>query len=261
MQLIKLKFLAQQRELKWLMLNKQRKLFHSSREKLTIWLACRRVWFLVSMYRIWIMGSKLILSSNQSRETLWVLDTCHIVGLLPLIIMLITVSLSSNTYNIAMDWEILTFESTLLNMKQFRTVVHVWSFRLILGALARRGVMQQVSLYPWILGFIGLILGALEHFYNQIPKSRAGISSIRRPASRESIPASVELCETEVCFLHIQLIGTNVWLPKMHKIPPDVDFESSESPAKSESWNNPNLLCCVVFPTWQYCLSSLVWWM
>ena len=33
MQLIKLKFLAQQRELKWLMLNKQRRLFHSSRVK------------------------------------------------------------------------------------------------------------------------------------------------------------------------------------------------------------------------------------
>ena len=36
--------------------------------------------------------------------------------------------------------------------------------------------------------------------------------------------ASVELCETEVCFLYIQLIGTNVWLPKIHKKPPNVDF-------------------------------------
>ena len=58
---------------------------------------------------------------------------------------------------------------------------------------------------------------------------------MRKPASREIISASVELCETEVCFLHTQLIGTNVWLPKMHKRPPDVDFESSRSPAKSES--------------------------
>ena len=30
------------------------------------------------------------------------------------------------------------------------------------------------------------------------------------PASKEMISDSVELCETEVCFLHIQLIGTNV---------------------------------------------------
>ena len=73
--------------------------------------------------------------------------------------------------------------------------------------------------------------------------------------------ASVELCETEVCFLHIQLIGTNVWLPKTHNVPPEVDFESSRSAAKSESWNSPNLHCLAVFPTWQYCLHSHVWWM
>ena len=30
------------------------------------------------------------------------------------------------------------------------------------------------------------------------------------PATKEMISDSVELCETEVCFLHIQLIGTNV---------------------------------------------------
>ena len=66
---------------------------------------------------------------------------------------------------------------------------------------------------------------------------------------KEMISASVELCETEVCFFHIQLTGTNVWPPKMHRIPPNVDFESSRSPANSESWNNPNLHCCPVFPT------------
>ena len=41
-------------------------------------------------------------------------------------------------------------------------------------------------------------------------RSRAEIPSMRKPASREIISASVELCETEVRFLHIQLIGTNV---------------------------------------------------
>ena len=92
-------------------------------------------------------------------------------------------------------------------------------------------------------------------------RPRAGIPSMRNPASRENISASVELCETEVCFLHIQLVGTNVWLPKMHKSPPDVDFESSRSPAKSESWNSPNVHCLAVFHTWQYCLYSHVWWM
>ena len=57
------------------------------------------------------------------------------------------------------------------------------------------------------------------------------------------------------------LFGTDVWLPKMHNVPPDVDFESSRSPAKSESWKSPYLHCFDVFPTWQYCLCSHVWWM
>ena len=51
-------------------------------------------------------------SIEQPIESNWVLETCIIVGLLPLIIILITASLSSNTYNKASrlaDW---TFEGT-----------------------------------------------------------------------------------------------------------------------------------------------------
>ena len=51
-------------------------------------------------------------------------------------------------------------------------------------------------------------------------------------------------------------LETNVWLPKMHNVPPEVDFESSRSPA----WNSPSLHCLAVLPTWQYCLYSHVWW-
>ena len=40
-----------------------------------------------------------------------------------------------------------------------------------------------------------------------------------------------------VCFLHIQLKGTTVRLPTIQKILPEVDFESSRSPEKSESWD------------------------
>ena len=40
-------------------------------------------------------GSKLTPSKSQSSATLWVRDTCLIVGLLPLMIVLITASLSS----------------------------------------------------------------------------------------------------------------------------------------------------------------------
>ena len=52
-------------------------------------------WFLVSTYLILNLGPMLILSNNQSIATLWVLDTCLIVGLLALTIILMTASLSS----------------------------------------------------------------------------------------------------------------------------------------------------------------------
>ena len=58
---------------------------------------------------------------------------------------------------------------------------------------------------------------------------------MRKRASRKITTISVELCETDVRFLRIQLVGTNMSLPKMHRIPPGVDFESSKSPALSES--------------------------
>ena len=57
---------------------------------------------------------------------------------------------------------------------------------------------------------------------------------------------------SDVCFSHIQLMGTNVRLPSIHKTSPEVDFESSKSPAKSESWNKASRQCWAVLPTWQY---------
>ena len=85
-QLIKLEFWAQQVELKWLMLNKWRRLFHSSRVKLPS-VKMSASWWLVSMYRIFLnLESRLIFSNNKSKATLWVLDTCLMVGLRAFII-------------------------------------------------------------------------------------------------------------------------------------------------------------------------------
>ena len=63
-------------------------------------------------------------------------------------------------------------------------------------------------------------------------QARARNPSIRNPTSNEIVPDSVVLWDTDVCFLHIQLIGTNVRRPKMHETLPEIDFESSRSPAK-----------------------------
>ena len=92
-------------------------------------------------------------------------------------------------------------------------------------------------------------------------KPRASNPSIRSWASNEIISDPVELWDTDVCFLHIQLTGTNAPLPKkIHKTAPEVDFESSRSPTKSECWNNPCLQCWAALPTWQHCRNSFVWW-
>ena len=90
--------------------------------------------------------------------------------------------------------------------------------------------------------------------------SRTGIPSMRKPVSREIISESVEPCDTHVCFLHIQLIVTNVRVPNTHNVPPGVDFESSTSPAVSKSWNSHNLNCWTVFPTWQCYLYAHISW-
>ena len=106
-QLVKLKFWEQKSKVKCLMLNKWRRLFHSFSQyvcEVGVW--CRHIWF-----ESWVV-SRLILSNNQSRTTLWVLDTCLIVGLPLAMIILITASLSSKIYSIAPNWEDFAFEET-----------------------------------------------------------------------------------------------------------------------------------------------------
>ena len=63
----------------------------------------------------------------------------------------------------------------------------------------------------------------------------AGTPVNNKPSSHKIICASVLLCETAICFLQDQPLNTNVRLPKMHKILPEVDFKTARSPAGSES--------------------------
>ena len=183
---------------------------------------------------------------SASRATLWVIETCLIVGLLLLIIILIKVSLSSNTYNKAFGARIghLKEQNQCLSSHRFYCEICGVCFHYS-QVFPDRSEIREI--FP-------------RTETSRSHSSRAGKPSILSPVSREMISDSVELCETAVCFLHIQLIGTNVWLPKMHKVPPEVDFESSRPPAESESWNSPSLHCLAVFPTWQHNWYSLVWW-
>ena len=112
-------------KLKWLMLNKHKRWFHSSRVNFPL-VNMSASCFLVSMYLIWILVSKLIRSNNQSRATLWVLEPCLIVGLLPSIIILITASLSSNTNNKVSWREELAFEE--IKSTWSRSSIIPWEF-------------------------------------------------------------------------------------------------------------------------------------
>ena len=228
-------------ELKWLMWNKHKRWFHSSRVKFPL-VSMSASWFLVSMYLIWILESKLIRSNNQSRAARWVLETWLIVGLLPFMIILITASLSSNTYNKASWCEHWTFEGTRSTLSKI--IDHVSRLLApVIRVRANNGSHRSITVLSWFWVMFPRTKTTRSH------KSRAGILSNLNPASKEMISDSVELCETVVGFLHIQLFGTNVWLPKTHNVPPEVDFESSRSPAKSESWNSPSLHCFAVLPT------------
>ena len=192
-------------------------------------------WFLVSMYLIWILESKLIRSNDQSSATLWVLETYLIVGLLPFKVIFITASLSSNTYNKASWCENWTFER--IKSTTFKSLITLWDclrLWIVWGGEQTSRLFNKGS--PRSARFWA-VSPKTETIRSH--RSRAGIPSNLNLASKEMISDSVELCETEVCFLHIQLIVTNVRLPKIHKIHPEVDFESSRSPAKTESWNNP----------------------
>ena len=144
-------------------------------------------------------------------------------------IILITASLSSNTCNKASWYEDGTFEGIKSTLS--KSLITLWD------CLRFWFVWGQTTGLPFYDGSELCFQGLKQ---SDPIKSRKGMPSNLNPASKEMISDSIELCETEVCFLHIQLIGTNVWLPKTHNVPPEVDFESSRSPAKSEENDDDN---------------------
>ena len=113
-------------------------------------------------------------------------------------IILITASLSSNTYNKASwraDW---TFEGT-----ESMSFLHI---------------DLPCEIYDVCLHIIHQVAPIYLKHERRFQRtetirshnSRASKPSNLNPVSKEIISDSVELCETAVCFLHIKLIGTNV---------------------------------------------------
>ena len=160
--------------------------FHSSRVQIPL-ASMSASWFLVSMNLIWILESKLIRTNNESRATLWVLQTCLIVGLLPFMIILITASLSSNTYNKASWWEDWTFEGTKSTLS--KSLITLWDClrRWIVwgGEQASRLFTTGLPVLSWFWVVFPRIETIRSH------RSRAGIPSNLNPASKEMISDSV----------------------------------------------------------------------
>ena len=73
--------------------------------------------------------------NNQARATLWVLDTCLIVGLRLLMIILITASLSSKMYSIAPNIEKTLCSTAHGQVAQIKIVVLGWNLGLVLGVV------------------------------------------------------------------------------------------------------------------------------
>ena len=120
--------------------------------------------------------SRLILSNDQSCATLWVRDTCLIVGLLSLMIILITASLSSKNVEhrtelretSAFD-ETESTESTERNSRVSRWIgTLVWSGVCLFDVVSRNESPRTppLDLFDWFGE-------EMEHFSNQIPKIKS----------------------------------------------------------------------------------------
>ena len=120
-------------------------------------------------------------------------------------------SLSSKMYN----WEECVFVgtwSTCDSWSTSRLLLFIWCSGL--GFSAR--MVGCPAQFP-VASLIGLLVLFVEcnTSITTSQRSRANSTSIRSPASNEMISDSVELWATDVCFLHIQQMGTSVRLPKI----------------------------------------------
>ena len=174
-----------------------------------------------------------------------VLETCLIVGFLLFIIILMTPSLSSKTYNRTSRFADWTFEGT-------KSMSCTTSIKL-------QDLFSHLRVAPWHLKH-------KKYFQRQkqldptIPEQANHPISVLCPQRQFQILLNCEKQLFVSCTSNLLEQMYDCQKKKKHNVPPEVDFESSRSPAKSESWNSPNLHCSAVFPTWQYCLYSLVWW-
>ena len=96
----------------------------------------------------------MILSNNQSKATLWVLDTCLTMGLRPFIIILITASLSSKDTQHSTGNRMCSVGWNVINVGQIEIGVLCWN----LFSHVWWNLCRQVSpLLSYIFDFVGFV--------------------------------------------------------------------------------------------------------
>ena len=199
---------------KFIILNKHRRWSHSPLEKLPS-VRMSASGFLVFTYLTWILGSKLILSNNQEQPCgFWTR-----VSLLDFVLWWSSWTLPRCLQKCTT--EILCGKNAWWRAHNpLHSIDQPSCLLLTLQVLVmewRASVSCMLVCFGWTL-----LLVERRNSITTAQRSRASNPSIRNPASREMTSDSLQLCETEVCFLHIQLTGTNVLLrkKKKHKTPP-----------------------------------------
>ena len=94
----------------------------------------------------------MILPNNQSSATLWVRDTCLIVGLLPFIIILITASLSSKMRKQSAEVRKFFVCSNIIDTDQFEIIS--------VGVLFRSGCWYVFLIAHCRTSFPGYLVGS-----------------------------------------------------------------------------------------------------
>ena len=179
---------------------------------MNLWLGCLRCALSSSRHEWECWNLKFCLSNVQSKST-------RIFGLLPLIFILRSVSLSSNTKQLQLHTWVGRYNEERHIINGIKTSVTVARGLLNMKVNARRLALPASA------------RTSLTHVHER----NAGNTSSRSPASRELISA-IACCSERLRFA---LTRPGTWfassIKKCTKIQPDVAFESCEFPSKDAS--------------------------
>ena len=199
---------------KFTMSNKRRRWFHSSRVKLPL-VNMSASWFL----DIFDLDSWLQVDPVKQPITCNSVDSWHVSHCW-------TSAFDNHLDNCFVIFKNVQLRLALRRMCVRWNVIQMWQrstsrfpFRLVLDVFRERSPVSH--LFP-DAGLVGVLVLFVERntSITTSHKSTTKNPSICSPASNEIISDSVELWDTDVCFLHIQRMVTNARLPKKHKNPP-----------------------------------------